>query len=166
MELHEIVLGWATVGATLAGALLVWAGLIDTARARKEQNTILRKTETLRMLVETLQQRSVAGVALPLDRDREAIAATIKAAAHEGPDAEKTAAAIRQYLNYWETLSGGVLDGVLDEELLRRRARGRVVAVWTNYHPFIEQRRVAAGSDSLWADLETLGRRWAAKELA
>lgn len=162
MTPDELLVAWAGVVATLFGAGLVFYGLVDAANARKEQNSILRKTETLRMLVETLHQRSSSQLGLPVDSDHEAIAAKIRAALATDPDGAEVRAQIRQYLNYWETIAGGVSGGVLDEDILRTQAKTRVVSLWQNYYPYIADRRRVRNAPTLWQELEQLATKWGA----
>lgn len=158
----ELVVAWAGVVATLLGAGLVFYGLVDAANARKEQNSILKKTETLRMLVETIHQRSSSQLGLPVDSDREAIAQKIQVAMGTGADGAEARAQVRQYLNYWETVAGGVSSGVLDENLLHTQARTRVVSLWENYYPYIADRRRNRNAPTLWVELEQLATKWGA----
>lgn len=157
---QDLVTTWASVAATLLGSFLVFIGLIDGAKARKKANTIMRKTESLRMYVATIEKRSTSSIGLPLDRDRKAIQSLISRIATSGPASAKQTVAVREYLNYWEALARGVRDGVLDGDLLRGLARGRLIAIQDNYRQYIITRRSETGSSQIYQDIEWLAEEW------
>jgi hypothetical protein len=151
---------WALVATSLlAAGLVVWQ-LRDGTRARRDQNAILVKQETLRMFIATLDHRTPQGLPFPSDDDAAGVSEFIRRAANE-PLVER---AITRYLNYWELVAAGDIDGQLDDELLQRLSRSRVLSVWANYEPFISRGRELSGSDLPWHELQTLATQWARQE--
>jgi hypothetical protein len=148
---------WALVLVTLAGVIFIPIGLFRDTQARREQNDTLRKRETMRLYME-------AHVRHEQTRTLQPRAALVQSAMGDTDEARESRRIIRSYLNHWEVIATGALDGVLDEALLRRMARRIVLSIASDFESYIQWRRGELGSATLWIELETLAARWRATE--
>ena len=62
--------------------------------------------------------------------------------------------------NFWEMLAAGVNCGILDHATTSVIARGKIIAIYENYGPYIEWRRELHG-ESLYSELEKLAKKLA-----
>jgi hypothetical protein len=147
---------WVLALVTLLSAGFVVWQLIDGTRARVEQTTFLRRQETLRMYSSTQDSRRTLTVRVPRDSDADAVAAFIETAKTN----EDYRLAVRDYLNYWESIATGVRFGVLDAELLRALVGSRLAAILRNYRAHIEWIRTEGKPSDFMVELEGLVQRW------
>lgn len=133
------------------------------AQEASDRNVRERKRETMDVYAATLSTRIELRNELEDDRDAGAIAGMVerlkdrKSDDHEG-DADDQRDAAHHYLNYWEMLASGVNSGILDYETASLIARGKIIAIYRNYGPYIDWRREIYG-DSVYSELEMIAKR-------
>lgn len=147
---------WVLAAVTLFSAGFVVWQLVDGTRARKAQTTFLRRQETLRLYSATQDSRRTSNVGLPRDSDADGIAAFVATAMTD----ETHRLAIRDYLNYWETIATGVRFGVLDADVLRALVGPRLVSVFDNYRSHIDWIRSSGNPSNFMVELERLVADW------
>jgi len=123
-----------------------------------------RRQATMQFFADTLDIRRTMPLELPEDRDKAGITRLIQRVRSESEDARHERALLNEYLAWWE-LTASSIHGevqVFDPRLLELFASSRLVAVWTNYEPFIQAERQRYGDPDLYVELEHLAQRWAA----
>lgn len=149
---------WAlAVVGLLSAAFIVWQ-LIDGTRARKDQTTFLRRQETMRLYTAGRQHVHDLSAALPRDSDTDGVAEFLKKArtdeAHRG--------AVRDYLNYWESVATSARFGALDKDMLRAQVGPKLEAIWRSNAPYIRWIRSTEDPPTFMLELEGLLREWGA----
>ena len=139
----------------LSAGFVVWQ-LIDGTRARVEQTTFLRRQETLRLYSATQDSRPTSKIGLPRDSDSEAVAAFTETARTD----EDYRLAVRDYLNYWESIATGVRFGVLDGGMLRALVGPRLASILKNYRAHIDWIRAEGKPSNFMIELENLVQDW------
>jgi Domain of unknown function (DUF4760) len=161
---------WTALAACVAavfaggGAVLVIIQLGLARRTTKDEYANRRRQAAIEFYARTISQRVEWNLKLPPDRDKEAIKALLAQALDPaGERTEEARRAIYNYLGFWELLSAGVAQDVLDRTTIRSLARGRAVAVWTNYKPFVTEERSRYDAPLLYIELERLAESLAAE---
>ncbi|QDZ15195.1 DUF4760 domain-containing protein [Humibacter ginsenosidimutans] len=147
---------WVLVGVSLLSAGFIGWQLIDATRARNAQTTFLRRQETMRVYVSGRAGQGGSGVELPRDSDPDAVAALIEKAKTD----ELSRRAIRDYLNYWESIATGARFGVLDRDMLAAQVGPKLEHIWTSYSPYIQWIRSTEVPPTFMVELEGLLREW------
>lgn len=117
-----------------------------------------RRQATLDFYSDTIQVRRDRGP-IPTDTDTESIRSLILRL-QQGKDAQLRGPIARR-LSYHEILGTGVRAGIFDLEVADMLAGGRIIKLFENYYPWIQDRRETLGRPSLYQELE-----WLAGELA
>jgi hypothetical protein len=158
---------WFGAGIAFVGAGLVIFQLYLARSATREQYASQRRQAAIDFYARTVSQRDQWNQKLPPDRDEAAIGALVSQAMEPAGDAtEEARRAIHNYLGFWELLSAGVANGVLDRDTIRSLARGRAVAVWNNYKPFVITERFRYKAGALYRELQNLAESLAAERQA
>ena len=154
---------WTAIAAWVAavfaggGAVLVIFQLYLAQRTTRDEYENRRRQATIEFYARTINQRGEWNLKLPPDRDGEAIKVLIAQALDpDGERTEEARRAIHNYLAFWELLSAGVAQNVLDRTTIRSLARGRAVAVWKNYEPFVTAERTRYEAPLLYIELQRL----------
>ncbi len=154
---------WTAIAAWVAavfaggGAVLVIIQLGFAQRATRDEYENRRRQAAIEFYARTINQRGEWNLKLPPDRDEEAIKVLVDQALDpDGERTEEARRAIHNYLGFWELLSAGVARDVLDRDTIRSLARGRAVAVWKNYEPFVTAERIRYDAPLLYIELEHL----------
>lgn len=63
-------------------------------------------------------------------------------------------------LNYYEVLASAIICGDVDEELMRRMERSRLVRCYLQFLPYIEENRSEMKTEEIWENLEFITYRW------
>jgi hypothetical protein len=147
------------------GAGLVVAQLYLARTATREEYANRRRQAAIDFYAQTIGQRDQWNLRLPPDRDEAAISVLVnQALAPSGEATEQARRAIHNYLGFWELLSAGVAKEVLDRDTIRSLARGRAVAVWNNYRPFVIAERIQYEAGLLYRELQNLAESLAAEQ--
>jgi Domain of unknown function (DUF4760) len=154
---------WTAIAAWVAavfaggGAVLVIFQLYLAQRTTKDEYENRRRQAAIEFYARTINQRGEWNLKLPPDRDEEAIKVLVAQALDpDGERTEEARRAIHNYLGFWELLSAGVAQDVLDRATIRSLARGRAVAVWKNYEPFVTAERSRYEAPLLYIELQRL----------
>lgn len=147
---------WVLAVITLLSAGFVVWQLVDGTRARVAQTTFLRRQETLRLYSGTQDSRRTSKIGLPRDSDAAGVAAFTETAKTD----EEHRLAVRDYLNYWESIATGVRFGVLDGELLRALVGPRLASILRNYRAHIDWIRADGSPSNFMIELENLVQAW------
>jgi hypothetical protein len=152
----------SAIAATINLGALVFVGMqvrnaaSESRRAAEYQEAEgqrQRKRDTINAVIATSQQRDKLKTALPWnDRDAVEVADFLRQVEQD----QDRRAAVRAFLDYLEMIAAGVNDGVFDVETVSRTFGGRIVAVASNYAPYIELRRRELNSPSLYIELESV----------
>jgi Domain of unknown function (DUF4760) len=155
----------AWVAAVLAGggAALVIFQLYLAQRTTRDEYENRKRQAAIEFYARTINQRGQWNLKLPPDRDEEAIKVLVgQALDPDGEQTEEARRTIYNYLGFWELLSAGVSQNVLDRATIRSLARGRAVAVWKNYEPFVTAERHRYDAPMLYIELQHLAESLAA----
>jgi hypothetical protein len=152
--------------AIVGAALVVWQ--VDQARRNTQDEYEKRRRQAaIDFYAQTISQRDQWNLRLPPDRDAEAISDLLAQATAPGDrETEEIRRAIHNYLGFWELLSAGVHEEVLDRKTVVSLARGRAVAVWANYRSYIIKERERYHAPALYSELEKLATSLTAMEPA
>jgi hypothetical protein len=129
----------------------------SAADEARDRNTRERRRETMEVYAATLSKRIELRDDIDQDRDAEAIARRVERL-KKAKSSEEERDAILDYLNYWEMLAAGVNEKILDYETASLIARGKIIAIYENYGPYIEWRR-DTHDDSLYSELQKLAEK-------
>jgi Domain of unknown function (DUF4760) len=148
---------------TAVSAAFLWAQLRAARRDAASVAARERRQATMQFFASTLDIRRTMPLALPEDRDHEAIARLLKRLEGTTPEIQRERALLSEYLAWWELTATSINPEVqvFDPRLLELFASGRLMAVWNNYRPFILAERERHGEHDLFAELESVADRWA-----
>lgn len=151
----------AVVTAVSAGFL--WAQLRAARRDAAEVAGRERRQATMQFFADTLDIRRSMPFDLPEDRDAEGVATLLAEVRGTSPEALRRRALLHEYLAWWELTATSIHPdvAVFDPRLLELFASGRLVAVWTNYRPFVLEQRQQYGDPGLYEQLERVAASWA-----
>ena len=129
-----------------------------TARSAAEEsareNVRRSRQATLDYYYETFVIREELLRKLPTHDDPESVTRAISKALSGHHD--ELRADIKSYLNYFETLSGGVNLGIYDIETIDRLTGTRIISTFRRWTPYIDRVREKSGRPSLYAEFEIL----------
>jgi hypothetical protein len=147
---------------TGVSAFFLWAQLRAARRDASEVAARERRQATMQFFADTLDIRRTMPLPLPEDRDRDGIARLLRRLEQDTPETRRERALLNEYLAWWELTATSINDEVqvFDPRLLELFANGRLIAVWTNYRPFIEVERARHQDPELYDQLEMLAARW------
>ena len=102
---------------------------------------------------------------LPEDRDRAGVSQLIQRVQANSEQAQRDRSLLNEYLAWWELTASSINDEVqvFDPRLLQLFASGRLIAVWTNYQPYIQAERKRNSDPGLYDQLEIVAKRWLAR---
>src|SRR4051794_13935596 len=149
---------------TGVSAGFLWAQL---RAARRDAALIAareRRQATMQFFADTLDIRRTMPLELPEDRDGEGVARLLADLRSGSPGARRRRALLNEYLGWWELTATSIHEdvAVFDARLLELFASGRLIAVWTNYRPFILEQRKQYADPELFDQLEAVAARWSA----
>lgn len=132
---------------------------VDEAAASVKLDHDRRKMEsTLDFYASTIDRRNAFREVLPNDRDTEGISALVDRVTKEDINSPMNRT-LGDYMNYFELLAVGVNMEIYDYDTVSRLAGGRLIAVMANYGLWVDHRRAALGSATLWGEFADLTER-------
>lgn len=154
---------WATYGPALidSGAILITAvvAIFTAASAIRNDRAIARTRLAFESFSATLWDQDYIKARKKFIEIRNSGDDTAKWSAAEH-DASEEAEAMRNILNYYETLAIGIKNKVLDEKFLFNALRGVLLRDWDTADPFVVAMRKRFTNDQIFIETETLARRW------
>lgn len=144
--------------AIIIAALMAILGIFYTSR---QQRKMVRKQHTFQVIDKLTGWQE-------LDKNVEFAAGLLKAGkvptlCNDG-DAD-SCEKIDFVLNYYEFLASAILCGDIDEELVYRMERGRLVRAYLAFIPYIEENREDHKTVRLWENLEFITYRWTSQKV-
>jgi Domain of unknown function (DUF4760) len=147
--------GFAALFTLLGAILVIW----QIRRVRKQAVYDYQrrsKQAAIDFYSVSLDQRAEWQLLLPPDRESGLIGELIEQALR--PRQEEKRRIIHNYLGFWELLAAAIEEEVVDKTTAVRIARGRMVAVCTNYASFIQRERSKQEAPRLYCELQNLVR--------
>lgn len=147
---------------TGVSAGFLWAQLRAVRHDAQAVERRERRQATMQFFADTLDIRRTMPLELPEDRDRAGVARLIQRVQADSEQGQRDRALLNEYLAWWELTASSINDEVqvFDPRLLQLFASGRLIAVWTNYQPFIQAERKRNSEPGLYDQLEIVAKRW------
>ena len=147
---------------TGVSAGFLWAQLRAVRRDAQAVERRERRQATMQFFADTLDIRRTMPLELPEDRDRAGVSRLIQRVQADSKQAQRDRSLLNEYLAWWELTASSINDEVqvFDPRLLQLFASGRLIAVWTNYQPFIQAERKRNCDPGLYDQLEIVAKRW------